>query len=121
VAAAEREYYQRTGLYPMHHVMVMRADLAAQEPGLVEAVGSAFLRAKELAQAREERVPSPAPKAGETTPEMADLFGDAWPYGIRANRRTIEAFLDTAHQQGLTGRRYTVEELFAPGLPAGLE
>ncbi len=120
VAAAEREYYRRTGLYPIHHVVVMREELALREPGLVDAVGSAFLQAKAIAQAREQRVSSPAPKAGETTPDMAELFGDAWPYGIRANRRSLEAFLDTAQQQGLTRRRYTIEEIFAVGLPEGL-
>jgi 4,5-dihydroxyphthalate decarboxylase len=121
VAAAERAYYRRTGLYPIHHVIVMREELAMQEPWLVDAVGSAFLQAKEIAQAREQRMSSPSPKAGETTPEMAELFGDAWPYGIRANRRTLEAFLDTAQQQGLTQRRYTIEEIFAAGLPDGLQ
>jgi 4,5-dihydroxyphthalate decarboxylase len=121
VAAAEREYYRRSGLYPMHHVIVMREDLATAEPDLVEAVGNAFLRAKEVAQAREQRVNSPAPRAGETTLAMADLFGDAWPYGISANRRSLEAFLATASVQGLTGRRYTVEELFVQGLPSGLQ
>jgi 4,5-dihydroxyphthalate decarboxylase len=121
VAAAEREYYRRTGLYPMHHVMAMREELAMQEPWLVEAVAGAFLRAKEIAQAPEERKSSPAPKAGQTTPELGELFGDAWPYGIGPNRATLEAFLDTSHEQGLVGRRHTIDEIFAPGLPEALQ
>ena len=36
-----------------------------------------------------------------------------WPYGIEANRPTLEAFLQYAHEQGVAMRRL-VEELFAP-------
>ena len=43
------------------------------------------------------------------------LFGeDVWPYGIEANRPSIEALLQYTHEQGLTGRRVKLEELFAP-------
>jgi 4,5-dihydroxyphthalate decarboxylase len=40
-------------------------------------------------------------------------FGDDfWPYGIEANRRTLEAFVQYAAEQGVAQRRVTVEELF---------
>ena len=41
------------------------------------------------------------------------LFGDdPWPYGVAANRRTLDAFLQYAHEQGVCRRRLTSEELF---------
>jgi 4,5-dihydroxyphthalate decarboxylase len=39
---------------------------------------------------------------------------DFWPYGIEANRRTLEACLRHHHEPGITRRLYTIEELFAP-------
>ena len=51
---------------------------------------------------------------------QAELFGDGWPYGIEANRVSLDAFLETAHAQGLVSRRYSIEEIFAPRLPEGL-
>lgn len=120
-AGVEREYYDRTGLYPIHHVVVIREELAEREPWIVDSLCDTFIRAKGVAQAREQRGSSASPRAGETTEEMAALFGDGWPYGISANRKTLEAFVDAAHRQGLTSRRYTVDELFASSLPEALK
>jgi 4,5-dihydroxyphthalate decarboxylase len=52
---------------------------------------------------------------------MVQLMGDdPWPYGIGPNRKALEALVEGAHDQELVGRRYQVEELFAPNLPEGL-
>ena len=41
------------------------------------------------------------------------MFGkDIWPYGIEANRRTLQAFVDFAFEQGVCHRRMDIEELF---------
>ncbi len=41
------------------------------------------------------------------------MFGrDFWPYGLKANRTTLEAFLDFAYEQGVTSRRVSFEELY---------
>lgn len=46
-----------------------------------------------------------------------DLFpADWWPYGLEANRTTINTFLRYHFEQGLSARRLTCEELFAPEL-----
>jgi 4,5-dihydroxyphthalate decarboxylase len=43
------------------------------------------------------------------------LFGDDWwAYGADANRPSLDALLDYSYEQGLSSRRITVEELFAP-------
>ena len=44
---------------------------------------------------------------------MKALFGDDfWPYGLEPNRRTLEAFLRFAHEQGVCHRALEPEELF---------
>jgi 4,5-dihydroxyphthalate decarboxylase len=42
------------------------------------------------------------------------LGADFWPYGLDRNRTTLEVFLRYAHEQGLTPRRLSPDELFAP-------
>ena len=46
--------------------------------------------------------------------EQAIIGKDWYPYGIEQNRPSIEALLQYTHEQGLTGRRIKLEELFAP-------
>jgi len=41
------------------------------------------------------------------------LFGDDWwPYGVAANRVSIDAFLRWHYEQGLSRRRLTCEDIF---------
>ena len=44
------------------------------------------------------------------------LLGDDWPYGIERNRAAIDAILRYHHEQGLTKRRFIIEEVFAQDL-----
>jgi 4,5-dihydroxyphthalate decarboxylase len=39
---------------------------------------------------------------------------DPWPYGVDANRVTLDAFTRYAHEQGVTVRRLQPEDLFVP-------
>ena len=47
--------------------------------------------------------------------EARALMGDDfWPYGFERNRATLATFLRYHHEQGLSKRLLTPEELFAP-------
>jgi 4,5-dihydroxyphthalate decarboxylase len=47
--------------------------------------------------------------------EQRALMGpNYWAYNVESNRRPLEAVLGWAHEQGVTARRLTVEELFVP-------
>jgi 4,5-dihydroxyphthalate decarboxylase len=51
---------------------------------------------------------------GAYVEEERELFGsDFWPYGIEANRKTLEAFVRYSHEQGISERQVAPEELFA--------
>jgi 4,5-dihydroxyphthalate decarboxylase len=116
--AAGKDYYRRTGIFPIMHVTGVRRSLVEQHPWLPAAVLKAFERAKAIAVARladtaaskvtlpfvEEQL-----KAARTS--MGDDF---WAYGVAANRATLESFLRHHHAQGLSARRIAVEELFHP-------
>ena len=42
--------------------------------------------------------------------------GDFFPYGLEPNRKTLEAFCQYAHEQGITRVRAKPEDLFPGGL-----
>jgi 4,5-dihydroxyphthalate decarboxylase len=37
-----------------------------------------------------------------------------WPYGVEANRKTLEALFEYSYEQGLAERRLRVEDIFCP-------
>ncbi|MBU2669092.1 hypothetical protein KOI35_36825 [Actinoplanes bogorensis] len=114
----ERDYYRRTGIYPMMHPVVIRRDRLDQ----ARAVYDGFLAAKRVA---EERYAYARRLFGATLMmpwasqlmdrNAADFTGDWWPYGLGANRHTVDTFLRYHYEQGLSERRLTVDEVFAPG------
>ena len=121
--AVERDYYRRTGIFPIMHAVVVTRDLAMQEPDLVRAIYKGFCDAKD--QMAEQYVKGMTfnnmtmmhPWLTTLIGENRDLMGDDWwPYGIDANRAAIDAVLRYHHEQGLTKRRFTIEEVFVPGL-----
>ncbi|MEU4985502.1 4,5-dihydroxyphthalate decarboxylase [Streptomyces sp. NPDC021969] len=120
--AVERDYYRRTGIFPMMHVVAIRRELAA-EPGLVESVYRAFDRAKEIVQDRY-RAGAAKQHMSVLTPwfsahfaENRALLGeDWWPYGVGANRKAVDTFLRYHYEQGLSKRLLTSEDIFVPGL-----
>jgi 4,5-dihydroxyphthalate decarboxylase len=116
---AQRDYYQRTGVYPIVHLVVMKEQLANQDPELVESLCDAFQQAK--AQGLEGMLEQSRPIPALDRSETQRLFGeDPWPYGIAANRKVLELFLGDVRQQGLIKRDMAVEQLFASNLPAGM-
>ncbi|WP_433220360.1 hypothetical protein ACQP00_17750 [Dactylosporangium sp. CS-047395] len=120
---AERDYFRRTGIFPMMHLLAAPRALFADRPGLARTVYDAFLEAKNKGLQRyraNERLYQAhhlLPWTNALYERNAELFAeDWWPYGIAANRTALDTFLRYHHEQGLSPRRWTVEELFAPEL-----
>jgi len=120
---AERDYYRRTGNFPIMHTVVARRELLTTNPGLAGAVYTAFRQAKEAGAERYRRfrrlyeAPVMVPWLNALMEENDELFGpDWWPYGISANWTALDTFLRYHHEQGLSARRWTVEEIFDPSL-----
>lgn len=117
--AAQRAYYERTGIFPIMHITVVKQELVDRQPHVVESLCDAYARAKQIVQVWRGPTRSESPSAGETTEEMVELMGDdPWAYGIGPNRKALEAFVQTACDQELVDRKFEVEELFAANLPA---
>lgn len=116
--AVEEDYYRRTGIYPIMHVVAIRGDVHREYPWAAGNLLKAFTRAKDrsLRRLTDTNVPrSPAPWTPARAVADQELFGrDLWPYGVEPNRRTLEAFLTYMYEQGLCDRVLSPEELFAP-------
>ena len=117
--AAAKDYYKRTGIFPIMHLIGVRRELAEQHPWLPGAVLKAFERAKAIAIEKLSDTSSTKvalPFVEERLREARELMGaDYWSYGMEANRKTLETFLRHHHSQGLSSRQLKVEELFHVG------
>jgi 4,5-dihydroxyphthalate decarboxylase len=104
----EKDYYKRTKIYPIMHTVVIRRDVYDRDPWVA------------LKWCYQNITETGSPKASfawlqSMIEEEKSIIGEDWyPYGIEQNRPSIEALLQYTHEQGLTGRRIKIEELFAP-------
>jgi 4,5-dihydroxyphthalate decarboxylase len=108
-------YYQKTGLFPINHAMVVRRSLVERHPWVALNLYEAFLAARDAATARLREAAAPYVQLGllpESTP--AALAAEPFPYGVVANRHTLETVARYSHEQGLTARQVPLDEVFAP-------
>jgi 4,5-dihydroxyphthalate decarboxylase len=114
--AAARDYYRRTGIFPIMHIVGVRRTLAERHPWLPAAVLKAFSEAKALALAQLADTATTKvmlPFVEEQLKAARDLLGnDHWSYGLAPNLATLQAFLRHHHAQGLSGRLVDARELF---------
>jgi len=118
--SVERDYFGRTGIFPIMHAVGIKRELLDANPWLGAELFKAFESAKDLAL-RELAVMN-APKA--TLPWVAaelqatkNAMGeDYWPYGIDKNRDILEILIRYSFEDGLTTRRLGIDELFAPSM-----
>jgi 4,5-dihydroxyphthalate decarboxylase len=120
--AVEERYYADTGIFPIMHVVALRADVLERFPWAAMSLMKAFEAAKQrsLRRAIDGNAPRyPVPWSFANAQHAEAVFGrDFWPYGIEENRTTLNTFLDYAHEQGACALRLDIEELFAPHVGA---
>ncbi|MFF4188866.1 4,5-dihydroxyphthalate decarboxylase [Streptomyces sp. NPDC001691] len=120
--AVERDYYRRTGIFPAMHIVAVPRGLAADSE-LMTSVYRAFCEAKEIAQntyrrgALKQHMSVVTPWFSRHFEENRALLGqDWWPYGLDANRKMLDTFLRYHHEQGLSKRLLTSEDIIVPAL-----
>jgi len=116
--AAAKDWYRRTGIFPIMHVVGVRRTLAKRHPWLPVAVLKAFTRAKALALeslADTSATKVTLPFVEEQLKAARETLGDDfWSYGVAGNEATLRTFLRHHHAQGLSARELSVAELFDP-------
>jgi len=114
----EREYYERTRIFPIMHTVVIREALYREQRWIAESLYKAFVEAKSwcLAQMKfSSALRYTLPWLQAHLEEMAQVFGpDPWPYGLDANRHVLTTLVQYLVEQHLLARPLPLEELFVP-------
>lgn len=114
----EKDYYRKTGIFPVMHLVVIREAFYREHPWIAESLYKAFVEAKGwcLAQMRfSSALRYTLPWLQADLDEMAEIFGpDPWPYGLEANRRVLETLAQYLVEQRLLARSLPLEDLFVP-------
>ena len=114
----ERDYYKRTGIFPIMHLVGVRRDVVEKNNWLPASLLKAFTAAKAVAMAELPEVAAlnvTLPWADVFQAQVRDLMGaDYWRYGIDDCRHEIETLIRYSFEQGLLARRLAIEDIFHP-------
>jgi 4,5-dihydroxyphthalate decarboxylase len=120
--AVEKDYYRRTRIFPIMHLVAIRKAVYEKHPEVAGSLYRALCESKRLALKRMHftgalRATLPWLPA-HIEEQEAVMGGDPWPYGVEPNRPTLEALTLYLHQQGISDKVMPVESLFVP-VPQG--
>jgi 4,5-dihydroxyphthalate decarboxylase len=114
----EKDYYERTHIFPIMHTVVIKRKVYEEHPWVAMSLYKALTASKNIALENLRHTFAlhvALPWLVWYVEETREIMGeDWWPYGIEKNRETLEAMCRYSFEQGLSVRKMTVEELFAP-------
>jgi 4,5-dihydroxyphthalate decarboxylase len=118
--AVEQDYYSRTRIFPIMHTVALREDVHREHPWAAKSLYRAFVEARDFAvdglydtDALRVALPWLIDHVEEAWRVLGKNF---WSYGLEPNRPTFEAIGRYVHEQGLSPRVVSADELFAPGV-----
>jgi 4,5-dihydroxyphthalate decarboxylase len=114
----EKEYYRRTKIFPIMHLVVIRRDVYEKYPFVATSLYNALNKSKDLALEKMRSLRAlryMLPWLMDHVDETDEAFGgDPWPYGVEPNRPTLEALVRYLHDQSLIAKPVPVDDLFVP-------
>lgn len=114
----EQAYWRDTGIFPIMHVIAIRREVYEANRWIAMNLFKAFREAQRLCYdglQETAALKGMLPWFNAHVEETLSMMGpDFWPYGLAQNRDTLETFLRYHHEQGLSPRQLTVDEMFAP-------
>lgn len=120
VAEATR-WHEKTGFFPIMHVIGIRTALLEQHPGLAARVFAALVAARDVAYGELQQMAEYSsstlmlPFFAAGLAETRTLMGENWwSYGVAANRAELETMCRYSHEQHLSERLLALEDVFAP-------
>ena len=112
---AALRFHEETGVYPISHIVAIRNDAIEANPWLPRELFGVFEAARDEYASRLATGASPHPSDESIAPLRSAGAAEPLPYGIEANRVTLETFIDWNVEQGIIPMRVDVEEVFAEG------
>jgi len=114
----EESYFQKTGIFPIMHTVIIKREIYEKNPWIAVNLYKAFCEAKKMVlenYARTEALRLALPWIHDEIERTKQVMTeDWWPYGVEKNRHVLETFLRYHHEQGLSEKLMTIEDLFAP-------
>jgi 4,5-dihydroxyphthalate decarboxylase len=120
ILATERDFFRKTSIYPIMHTVAIKRSVYEDNRWIAKSLFKAFLRAKEIVVDNLKGLSGAPllvilPWATWEAERTREIMGDDWfAYGIEKNRITVDALCQYSFEQGLSARRMSIEELFAP-------
>jgi len=109
-----QRYYQKTGVFPINHGMVVRRSIYEEHPWVALNVYNAFRLAKERSNARMRELAATHFELGLLDGSARKALAvDAYPYGVKSNKLVLETIAQYSNEQGLTPRVVPMDEVFA--------
>jgi 4,5-dihydroxyphthalate decarboxylase len=112
----EKEYYRRTRIFPIMHLVAIRKDVYERYPFVATSLYDAFNKAKDVALEKMMNLRAlryMLPWLMADIDEIYEEFGgDPWPYGVEPNRPTLEALVTYLVDQSLIAAPVPVDDLF---------
>lgn len=113
----EQEYYRRTGFFPIMHLVVIRRHLYLEHRWVAASLLRAFVQAQRIGWERLLRTEALQVILPWLTAEIeatTELMGpNHWKHGFSENYKILDTMCQYHHEQGLSERRLTPDELFA--------
>ncbi|MFM9997973.1 MAG: hypothetical protein ACKVP1_03600 [Burkholderiaceae bacterium] len=114
----EKDYYKRTGIYPIMHLIAIKKDIYERHPFVASSLFDAFVESKKIALRKmfsSRALRYMTPWLMRDIDEIHEVFdGEPWPYGIEPNRKTLEALMTYLVDQSLIAAPIPVDDLFVP-------
>jgi 4,5-dihydroxyphthalate decarboxylase len=114
----EKEFYKRTKIYPIMHLVAIRKDVYDEHPFIATSLYDAFVKSKKIALDKMFNLRAlryMTPFLMRDIDEIHEIFdGDPWPYGVEPNRPTLEAFMKYLTDQSLIAAPVPIDDLFVP-------
>ncbi len=112
----EKEFYKRTKIHPIMHLVAIRKDVYEKHPFVATSLYDAFVKAKKIALDKMFNLRAlryMTPFLMRDIDEIHEVFnGDPWPYGVEPNRATLEAFMTYMTDLSLIAAPVPVDDLF---------
>jgi 4,5-dihydroxyphthalate decarboxylase len=116
--AVEKDYFRRTGFFPIMHTVVIRRSVYEAHPWVARRLYDAFMDAKRIGAERLAADGTPyagLPWLTHHLEEQQQVMGpDPYTYGYGPSLSNVQGFLEMSHRQGLTPRVLDPTELFVP-------
>jgi 4,5-dihydroxyphthalate decarboxylase len=112
----EREYYKRTGIYPIMHLVAIKKDIYERYPFVASSLYDAFVESKKIAMKHMFNLRAlryMTPFLMRDIDEIYGIFnGDPWPYGVEKNPQDAGSARHLSRRSSTCRSHVKVDDLF---------